>query len=313
MNAMLTATCDRALDAGTGTAPDWVHLLPLGAVEGRDGRAWVLDDPQGLVSAFNAGKIDLPVDYEHQNDKPEAGRTGPVPAAGWIKELKVAANGLWGRVVWTARASELISAKEYRYISPVFHYLKDGSITRLKGAGLVHNPNLELTALAAQEDAMKTDMTFMQRLATTLKLAPDATADAILAALEEVMIKGATPDPKEYAPVAAMAELLRDRNTRIATMSESAATAKVDDALRKGYITPAMRGWATALCAQDPDSFDTFLTKSAPAYAHLTQSFAHMKGPPPAFGATATGRGDDSDAAAAICAQLGLPPGSLNV
>ena len=311
MNAMLTATCDRALDAGTGTAPEWVHLLPMGAVEGRDGRAWVLDDPQGLVSAFNAGKIDLPVDYEHQSDKPDPGRTGPVPAAGWIKELKVATNGLWGRVVWTARASELISAKEYRYISPVFHYLKDGSITRLKGAGLVHNPNLQLTALAAQEDTMaNSDMTFMQRLATTLKLAPDATADAILAALEEVMIKGATPDPKEYAPVAAMAELLRDRNTRIATLSEGAAAVKVEDALRKGYITPAMRGWATALCAQDPDSFDAFIAKSAPAYAHLTKP-SHMTGAPP--GRTTTGRTDDSDAAAAICAQLGLPPGSLNV
>lgn len=35
MNATLTATCDRALNAGTGTAPDWVHLFPLGVVEGR--------------------------------------------------------------------------------------------------------------------------------------------------------------------------------------------------------------------------------------------------------------------------------------
>ena len=244
---------------------------------------------------------------------------GPVPAAGWIKELKVATNGLWGRPdltnVWTARASELISAKEYRYISPVFHYLKDRSITRLKGAGLVHNPNLELTALAAQEDAMTPDMSFMQRLATTLKLAPDANAETILAALEEIMTKGAKPDPKEYAPVAAMAELLRDRNARIATLSEEAATTKVEVALRKGYITPAMRGWATALCAQDPDSFDAFIAKSNPAYAHLTKP-SHMTGAPP--GRTATGCRDDSDAAAAICAQLGpspasRTPGSLNI
>ena len=103
---------------------------------------------------------------------------------------------------------------------------------------------------------------------------------------------------------------MRDRNARIATLSEGAAAVKVEDALRKGYITPAMRGWATALCAQDPDSFDAFITKSAPAYAHLTKP-SHMTGTPP--GKSATGRTDDSDAAAAICAQLGLPPGSLNV
>ena len=76
----------------------------------------------------------MPVDYDHQNDKPDPGRSGPVPAAGWIKELEVATNSLWGRVVWTARASELISAKEYRYISPAFYYQKDGTINRFIGA-----------------------------------------------------------------------------------------------------------------------------------------------------------------------------------
>ena len=92
------ATCDRVLDTDTGTAPEWVHLLPMGAVEGRDGRAWTLDDPRGVVSAFNAGKIDLPIDYEHQSGKPDPGGSGPFPAAGWIKKLMVATNGLWGSV-----------------------------------------------------------------------------------------------------------------------------------------------------------------------------------------------------------------------
>ena len=90
---------------------------------------------------------------------------------------------------------------------------------------------------------------------------------------------------------------MRDRNARIATLSEAAAAVKVEDALRNGYITPALRGWATALCAQDPDSFDGFITKSIPATAHLTKP-SQMTGTPP--GKTATGRCDDSDAAAAI-------------
>lgn len=202
------ALCDRALDAASGTAPDWVHLFPLGTFVGRDGGSWTLDDPQGIVRDFQARKVDLPVDFDHQIDKRAPGQTGPVPAAGWIKELKVMGNGLWGRIVWAARASELIGAKEYRYISPTFYHLADGSITRLKGAGLVHNPNLQLVALAAERDPMATDtdaidMSFMQRLAKILKLPPDADADTILAALEEAMTAGAKPDPKEYAPVEA--------------------------------------------------------------------------------------------------------------
>ena len=72
---------------------------------------------------------------------------------------------------------------------------------------MVHNPNLDpvakIPALAAQEDIMTADMTLMQRLAASLKLAPDADAETILSALEQVMTKGATPDPKDCAPVAA--------------------------------------------------------------------------------------------------------------
>ena len=110
--------------------------------------------------AFQSGGIDLPVDYEHQNDVPEARLHGPVPAAGWIKELKADAAGLWGRVEWTATAAEMIGRKEYRFLSPTFLYHpKTRQIVKLKGAGLVHNPNLHLTALASQDTAMQPNTT----------------------------------------------------------------------------------------------------------------------------------------------------------
>ena len=64
---------------------------------------------QGVIDAFAQASVDLPVDYEHQSDKPGVAMAGPVPAAGWIKELKADALGLWGRVEWTAQARELIA------------------------------------------------------------------------------------------------------------------------------------------------------------------------------------------------------------
>ena len=97
MQRLQLATCDRAFAPGGG-APEWVHLLPDGHMKGRDGREFELADPGALVLAFQSGGIDLPIDYEHQNDKPEARLSGPVPAAGWIKELRAAEGGLWGRV-----------------------------------------------------------------------------------------------------------------------------------------------------------------------------------------------------------------------
>ena len=42
----------------------------------------------------------------------------------------------------------MIAAKEYRYISPsILFDPKTREIMRLQGAGLVHRPNLHLTAL----------------------------------------------------------------------------------------------------------------------------------------------------------------------
>ena len=47
------ATCDRVLETATGAAPEWVHLLPLGAVEGRDGRSWSLNDAKSPARRAN--------------------------------------------------------------------------------------------------------------------------------------------------------------------------------------------------------------------------------------------------------------------
>ena len=107
------ATCDVPLGPSR-TAPEWVHLLPSGNMTARDGRKWTLSDPAAGLQAFQAGGIDLPADFEHQNDNPEVRLKGPVPAAGWIKGLKTEVSGIWGRVEWTATAREMIRSKEDR-------------------------------------------------------------------------------------------------------------------------------------------------------------------------------------------------------
>jgi len=72
-----------------------------------------------------------------------------------------------------ARSRDLITQKAYRYISPSFYYAGAGKvITRLKGAGLVHNPNLQLEALAAQEDDMNPDTAIVEQLAALVETAP---------------------------------------------------------------------------------------------------------------------------------------------
>ena len=318
MAALSLATCDRALAPGGG-APDWVHLFPNGKMTGRDGRQFDLADPQALVRDFESRGVDLPIDYEHQNDNPEAKAKGPVPAAGWIKELRADETGLWGRSEWTATAREMIGKREYRYLSPAFlFHPQTRQIVRIKGAGLVHSPNLHLTALASEEAPPPSaklpkpvDRSVLARVAALLGLPADSDAVAILTAILAQAEKPAAPataseqpDPARFVPIEALSEVLTSRNSQLATMREAEAVAKVDQAFRDGHITPAMRGWAMALCKQDPDSFDAFLAKSPAPYAHLTRELKYAPVPNRA--------GAASPDEAAICAQLGLAPGTLS-
>lgn len=313
---MFTSICDARLPED-GLAPEWVHLLPMGKMLARDGRKFELADPSAVIAAFEERAIDLPIDYEHQLDRPEATLKGPVPAAGWIKALRVDGRGLWGKVEWTATARAMIQRKEYRFLSPSFLHSKDGQVLRIKGAGLVHTPALHLKALASEETKMAPEDTpvqpldlasFIQRLATILGLAPDATQDDVFAALgaRPATAKEETVDPLKFVPVEVVAELLADRNSKVAMLNEKAAEALVQEAYENGQLTPAMRGWATSIARESPESFREFLSSAPNAYRNLLQPILPNRPPDRRL------RGDDSDEAAAICAQLGLKPGTLN-
>ncbi len=313
MHGLQLATCDRAFAPGGG-APEWVHLLPDGHMKGRDGREFELADPGALVLAFQSGGIDLPIDYEHQNDKPEARLSGPVPAAGWIKELRAAEGGLWGRVEWTATASEMIGRKEYRYLSPsILFHPKTRQIVKLKGAGLVHNPNLYLTALASQEDTMlppnksqkSEGVDLAAELAKMFNLPPDTPIADLLAKLAE-MVKP-TPDPAKFIPVAAVQEMMRDRNTELSVNRQQRLTAKVQKAIQDNQITNGMRGWAQALCESNEGAFDEFCEKVGPTIAQFFRPVAF-----PGYSNQQPKTYEDSPLEQTICEQLGLKPGSLS-
>lgn len=324
---MKLTACLSTLDLAPGgaEAPDWVHLLPLGEFRGHDGRSFRLTDAQGVIAASMRRGVDMVIDYEHQSEAAPEAKSGPIPAAGWIKALEARADGLWGKVEWTALARELIGAKAYRYLSPVIRYSpQDRQVRRLCGAGLVHTPNLELTALAREEPPMADKPADDARLAAALALGLPENADSpaiqarvldLLGRLNAFLTRaeaeatGAAeteaPDPAEFAPVAAMRELLAERNTALATMSERAAEKRVGEAQDAGYLTPAMRPWALALCREKPDSFEAFLSSSMPAYAHFLRPVVST-GKPPAARAAAL-----SPEAQAICRQLDLDPEAL--
>jgi phage I-like protein len=303
--------------AAQASAPEWIELLPAGVFFGRDGRGpFRLDDAAGVIDAtaalgMNAG---LPIDYDHATDlaAPE-GR--PAPAAGWIRELKVRGESLWGRVEWTARAAASIVAREYRYVSPVFQYdPKDGRVTRLLRAGLTNNPNLHLTAIAsARAEGVAAKDEFMkfpiEELRELLHLGADATAADAIAKVREIQATNEAAvsataahahahDPAHYVAIAEYERTLTELNALKVERVRERAAHTVADAIRAGKIVPAQREWAIAYCAADPRGFEAFAAKQ-PA---VVGAGMILSGEPP------LDRRPNIMTAAevSICAQLGL-------
>lgn len=260
------------------TPPQWVHLIPAGTFSGRDGRGPYTLDAQAVLDAFAAGGIDLPLDYEHQTLTAED-KAGPVPAAGWIKELQARADGIWARVQWTAQAAALLADRAYRFLSPVFRFTPaDGRVVALAGAGLVHTPNLTLQAAASQGTAMEE---LIERLPYILNLPATTTLEELIAEVQKVVdalkahtasaeamraeidqLKTASPDPAQWVPIAQHKAVADQLAALQSAQAEAAAQAAVDAAQAAGKVAPALRDWALGYARADLAGFEAFAAAS---------------------------------------------------
>lgn len=145
--SLAVAACSMAL-----TATRELQLLPAGAFSARDGRptdapGWNIDAAlaQALIAAAGARSTQYVIDYEHQTLlAKENGK--PAPAAGWFSKMEWRDGvGLFAvDVEWTAAASAMIDAKEYKYVSPVIGYdKKTGAVTALYMAAITNNPAID--------------------------------------------------------------------------------------------------------------------------------------------------------------------------
>lgn len=277
-----TGTTDTTAPADH-SGEQWVHLVPAGTTTGRDGRGPYQLDAQAVTAAFAQHGADLPVDYEHQSLGAVA-KSGPVPAAGWVTAVESRADGLWGRVAWTAQASQLLRDRAYRYLSAVFDHLPDGRVIKLRGAGLVHSPNLPIQAAAsisstnptaahtaAQGQTMTIEELKAQVAALTQQLADaqaattaaqSALVAAQTAAAQTAAQASATPNPAQWVPMgqyqAATAQLAAMQATQATSAVETAVTA----AMSAGKVAPAQKDWATAYASQDLKGFEAFVAAS---------------------------------------------------
>ena len=273
MNPLTARACNFALDA---TAPDWIQLLPPGpTIQGSDGRAWTLPDPQSLISAFQQRNKPLVVDWEHASEH-RAPQGLDAPAAGWIDALEARDGAIWGHVEWTPRAVQQISAREYRFLSPVFTYQKaDSRIVELVSAGLTNQPNLNLTALNREESPMPLPAALCQALNLPADTDEDTAVKRVKAlsmALEVATNRANQPDIKKFIPRADYDAALNRASAaeaKIAEIEQAKLNQQIETALntalQAGQICPATVEFYRGACQKEGglEAFNQFL-KAAP-------------------------------------------------
>ncbi|WP_374980229.1 phage protease [Pseudomonas solani] len=270
-------------ELGAGV-PEWVEVLPPGPdVVGRDGRRWSYDAAGVLrrTLAHSQG-AQLPFDYFHATEL-QAPKGNDAPAAGWVVEYRIGqAGGIEARVDWTKRAANGISAREYRYVSPVFTHDEAGVIDRFSSFGLTSKPNLVLKSLNSETTPTpeKLPMELAEAIRAALGLPENATEQDAVAAInalkeakETALNSERPPSLKLFVPRADYDVLerrainaeqqLQDRDKKALDV---AINAEIEQALKAGKITPATKGYHIAMCQQEGglEQFRAFV-KAAPS------------------------------------------------
>lgn len=240
-----------ALSAQIASTGSELKLLPAGDFRARDGRpaectAWHIDATiaQQLIAAASAREAAYVIDYEHQTLN-AATNGQPAPAAAWFRALEWReGDGLYAiDVDWTARASAMIDAKEYRYLSPVFAYDTAGNVTAILHAALTNNPALDClddvqlaaasmlagAPLSADVAALSTQPSgdtqmdeLLEQLRWLLNMPVGATVDDVTAQLKK-LIDSLSGGAGVAAASANLPALLAQKDSQIATLSANQA------------------------------------------------------------------------------------------
>lgn len=166
--------------ADDGAAPEWIQLIPGGAVQSAKGD--FICDPEAMatvIAAFGSLGRRMVIDYEHQTLTGEE-----APAAGWLDQLEARDDGLYGHVEWTERGRSYVASKEYGYLSPVIWVREsDRRVIELHSVALTNDPAIRnmRPLVNSRRGTTEGDMD-LKAMALALGLSEDASEEDVLAA-----------------------------------------------------------------------------------------------------------------------------------
>lgn len=224
-----------------------IQLFPAGTFRAEDGRPadvahWVMNAviAAALTAQVAGQRTPLVIDYEHQTLR-SVKNGQPAPAAGWFKQLEWReGDGLYATgVEWTENAAAAITAREYRFISPVFLYNDQGHVTQLLHAALTNTPALDgmnevliaaslhfaaLTTTPPEESPVNEELIreLLSNLRWMLNLSATATAEDIRAELQKAIDLISGGKGTETAAGQSLTDLLKNQTQQIADLSSKA-------------------------------------------------------------------------------------------
>lgn len=296
-----------SIEPTSGTAPLWIKLVPRGKFDGRDGRTFDAS-PETLVERFKSDGIPIPVDVDHATVK-KAAVGDPAPAVGWIEELEARDDGLWGRVSWLPEGERILAEKTHRFISPALSQDKvTGKAIWLHSASLVAAPAVAMAVLASADTTHKEPLTvFESKIAAALGLNLDATTEEIASKVATLTAKA---DGTE-AIITGLQGVMKTLSTEVITARNSRVEAKVEQAIKLGTVTPALKDFCVTIANSSETLFDEFCTKMGTPFAYLSKPAITREMEVAANGFVAEKPVTLNTEASRLAAQLGIDVKSL--
>ena len=140
---------------GSDSSPTWIQVGKMGHFAGHPTGPFQLDNKtfSEIIANFKrTSNRAIPIDFEHASEAdPTSGSipTDGAPAQGWIKDLEVRGDGLWGQVEWGDKAKEYIKAGQYKYFSPAIRFESKDQVSgkpigaRMTSGALTNTPFLD--------------------------------------------------------------------------------------------------------------------------------------------------------------------------
>ena len=280
----------RLIVAAHGETPEWIRLVgTYGLVLENEGLPGFVDRRalQAIVANWEQWDSELLVQLEDQKISDKM-----IPTAGWIKEIKCQADGLWIRVEWTDAGLGYIMSKEYGYLDLEFILDENNRLVELWQATLTNFPVMNQWGHAPEVHCNK--MESQTKVGRTLTLIKDTNRPEVKGfednrqdvkqgkvgkAAETFEIRRFLQEMKELLQINGEISLSKVRQaivelkayqkknpglkgehkTRIRHLPPEVIGKTVEEAVEKGLIKPEQRTWAEVYATRDWQGFHEFL------------------------------------------------------